>query len=209
MGTKIWGPLGWMTLHSISAIYPEEPTQADKELVDQFMNAFRETIACPYCKTHFTTIFNKYKQFHPEWSSSRQSLFVFICRAHNTVNRRLDKPIYKTVLECIETLKNATTVKGSADYRKAYLDYLVSNWGRQTDGEGLMMMSFVRKMIKINNEYFNPRNVPYSDLTLREDNVLEFIPEDNNRYRASHSVLDPIRYRNIKVGFRSGSLIKR
>lgn len=209
MGTKIWGPLGWMTLHSVSAIYPEQPTQADRLLIEEFVSAFRETIACPYCKNHFTIMLNRYRQLYPNWSSSRQSLFLFVCRAHNTVNRRLDKPIYKTVSECVETLKQATTVKSPAEFRKAYLDYLTKNWGRQTDGEGMMMMGFVRKMIKINNEYLNPRDVSYTDITIQEDNVLEFIPEDNGRYRANQSVPDPIHYRNVKIGFKNGSIVKR
>ena len=198
-----------MTLHSISAIYPEHPTHADMTLLDQFMNGFRETITCPYCKTHFTTMFNKYKQIHPEWNLSRQSFFIFVCRAHNTVNRRLDKPLYKTVSECIETLKNATTTKTPSQFRKAYLDYLVSNWSRQTDGEGLMMMGSVRRLIKINTEYFNPRDVNYSDITIRDDNVLEFIPEDGHNFRASQAVPDPIHYRNIQIGFKKGSFVKR
>lgn len=209
MGTKIWGPLGWMTLHSISAIYPENPTPADKLLVEEFISAFRETITCPYCKNHFTAMFNKYKQIHPEWSSNRQSLFMFICRAHNTVNRRLDKPMPKTVSECIETLKNATAVKCPAEFRKAYLDYLTRNWTHQSDSSGFMMMGYVRKMIKINNEYFNPRDVKYSEITIQEENVLDFIPEDSNKYRATQAVLDPIHYRGINVGFKNGSFVKR
>lgn len=209
MGTKIWGPLGWMTLHSVSTIYPEKPTQADRLLIEEFINAFRDTIACPYCKNHFSQMFSKYRQLHPEWNSSRQGLFIFICRAHNTVNRRLDKPIYKTVSECIETLKNATSVKSQGEFRKAYLDYLVKNWSRQTDGEGMMMMGFVRKMIKINNEYFNIRDVSYSDITIQEDNVLEFIPEDTSKYRAVSGVPDPIYYRGLKIGFKNGSIVRR
>lgn len=209
MGTKIWGPLGWMTLHSISAIYPEKPTQADRLLIEEFMGAFQETIACPYCKNHFTGMYNRYRQIHPEWSSSRQSLFLFICRAHNTVNRRLDKPIYKTVSECIETLTQATSVKSPAEFRKAYLDYLTRNWSRQADGEGLMMMGFVRKMIRINNEYFNLRDVSYSDIKIENDNVLEFISEDNSKFRATTNLPDPIYYRNLKIGFKNGSFIRR
>lgn len=209
MGTRIWGPLGWMTLHSVSAIYPEQPTQADRLLIEEFMNAFRETISCSHCKTHFTTMFNRYKQTHQNWNLNRQNLFVFACRAHNTVNRRLDKPIYKTVSECIETLKNATSVKSQAEFRKAYLDYLVRNWSHQTDGHGMMMMGFVRKMIKINAEYLNIRNVDYSEITIQEDNVVEFIHEDSSRYRAIGNVPDPIHYRNIKIGFKNGSFIRR
>lgn len=209
MGTKIWGPLGWMTLHSVSAIYPEQPTPADKALIQEFISSFRETISCPYCKTHFTGMLNRYTSTHPQWNSSRQELFLFICRAHNTVNRRLDKPVYKTVEECLTTLKNATKNTTPAQFRKAYLDYLTRNWSRQTDAEGFMMMGYVRKMIKINEEYLNPRETTYDSLVVQEGNVLEFIEEDIRKYRASLAVPDPIRYRNIKIGFRSGSLIKR
>jgi len=44
MATKIWGPLGWMTLHSISAIYPEKPSFADMEILKKFMDFFAATI---------------------------------------------------------------------------------------------------------------------------------------------------------------------
>jgi hypothetical protein len=209
MGTKIWGPLGWMTIHSVSAIYPDKPTQSDRLLVEEFIHFFRETIPCPYCKTHFTTMINKYKQLYPNWSSSRQNLFIFICRAHNTVNRRLDKPIYKTVSDCIETLKNATSTKTPIEFRKAYLDYLLRNWSHRSDGEGIMMMGFVRKMIKINNEYLNIRDIKYSDITIQEDNVLNFNLEDLSSYKATRNVSDPIYYRSMKIGFKNGSIVKR
>jgi hypothetical protein len=193
MGTKIWGPLGWMTLHSISAIYPENPTVADRLLLEEFMGCFRETIACPYCKNHFTSMFTRYKHTHPEWSS----------------NRRLDKPIYKTVGECISTLRNATVNTSPAQFRKAYLDYLTKNWSRQTDSEGFLMMGFVRKMIKINDEYFTPRDTGYAELQIQDGDVMEFIQENTRNYRASEAVPDPIHYRNLKIGFRAGSFVRR
>jgi hypothetical protein len=209
MGTKLWGPLGWMTLHSISAIYPENPTAADKAILEEFVSCFRETISCPYCKSHFSNMLNKYRSAHPEWLSNRQSFFLFVCRAHNTVNRRLDKPIYKTVDECIETLKNATKITTTVEFRRAYLDYLVRNWSRQTDSEGFMMMGFVRKMIKINDEYFNLRDNGYESIKIQDGNVLEFIQEDGKKYRATTNVPDPIHYRGIKIGFRNGSFVRR
>lgn len=209
MGTKIWGPLGWMTLHSISAIYPEQPSQADKLIIDEFISCFRETISCPYCKSHFTSMLNKYKSTHPDWNYSRSNLFLFISRAHNTVNRRLDKPIYKTIDECILTLKNATKNTSTIQFRKAYLDYLTKNWTRQSDAEGFIMMGFVRKMIKINDEYFNVRDVGYDNLHIQDGNVLDFIQEDTKKYRANQNVPDPIAYRNIKIGFKNGSFVRK
>lgn len=209
MGTKIWGPLGWMTLHSISAIYPQQPTQADKLIIEEFISCFRETISCPYCKSHFTEMLTRYKSKYPDWNSNRNSLFLFICRAHNTVNRRLDKPIYKTIDECILTLKNATKNTSAIQFRKAYLDYLTRNWTKQSDAEGFIMMGFVRKMIKINDEYFNPRDESYTDLQIQEGNVLDFIQENSNKYRATSNVPDPIHYRTVKIGFRNGSFVRR
>lgn len=198
-----------MTLHSISAIYPETPTQADRVLLEEFISCFQETIACPYCKNHFTAMLNRYRSTNPDWSSNRQKLFLFACRAHNTVNRRLDKPIYKTVEECIETLKSATKTTTPAQFRRAYLDYLVKNWSRQSDAEGFMKMGFVRKMIKLNDEYFTPRERGYHELQIQEENVTEFIQEDSSKYRATPNVPDPIHYRNIKIGFRNGSFVRR
>lgn len=209
MGTKIWGPLGWMTLHSISSIYPENPTPVEKALLEEFVSCFRETISCPYCKNHFTNMLNQYVSTHPEWSSNRHELFLFICRAHNTVNRRLDKPIYKTIDECISALKNATKNTSPNQFRKAYLDYLTKNWSRQSDSEGFIMMGFVRKMIKINNEYFNLRDTGYENLYIRDGNVLEFIQEDSRKYRATTGVPDPIHYRGIKIGFKNGSFVRK
>lgn len=205
MGTKIWGPLGWMTLHSISSLYPEEPTQTDRAIVNEFINCFYETIACPHCKTHFKLMFMRYKSTNPDWNSSRRNFFLFICRAHNTVNRRLDKPIHKTVLECIDSLKTATKTRSTKEFRRAYIDYLVGVWGRRPDAEGLMMVGFVKKLMKINDEYCNVRDTgSYETLQIQEGNVLEFIADDSKRYRASENVLDPIMYRNIRIGFKNG-----
>jgi hypothetical protein len=125
------------------------------------------------------------------------------------VNRRLDKPIQKTVSECLTALINATSTKSQSEYRKAYLDYLGQTWKKQTGAEGLMMMGFVRKLIKINTEYFTLREIAYSDIIIQEDTVAEFIPENTAQYKANQAVLDPIHYRGIQVGFKNGRFIKR
>jgi len=208
MGTKIWGPLGWMTLHSVSAIYPENPSSADKLILEEFISCFRETIACPYCKSHFTDMLNRYKSSHPDWNSSRHKLFLFVCRAHNTVNRRLDKPIYKTIDECITALKQATKNTTPSQFRKAYLDYLTRIWSRQSDSEGFIMMGFVRKMVKINQDYFNSRDNGYEGLQIQDGDVTEFIQENTTKYRATSNVPDPIYYRKLKIGFHNGSFIR-
>jgi hypothetical protein len=179
--TSLWGPMGWITLHSISVAYPENPTISDKMILDRFMNSFGECITCPHCKEHFGRMFSTYKRGHPEWNSSKYNLFLAICRMHNTVNRRLDKPLQKTVAECIETLRNATTYTSSAIFRQNYVNHVIRNWAAFQSGEGMMMIGFAKEMGKINAEYWNPRDISFSEISFPEANVLEFVPERSVR----------------------------
>jgi hypothetical protein len=219
MATKFWGPLGWMTLHSVSAIYPEQPTQEERLLLEKFVELFRECITCVHCKGHFTGMFNRYKQIHPEWSSSRFDFFLFVCRAHNTVNRRLDKPIFPSLESCIDRLKENTKVNSAATYRNAYINYLINNWSREMSSEGYMNADIARRMKKINDEYFTPRDKNFENFSLnREGNVLEFIQEDSKQFHVGNGlpnisrVLNQTQNQQItlpKVGFKfSGGKLK-
>jgi hypothetical protein len=172
MATKIWGPLGWMTLHSISAIYPEKPSYEDMQILKKFMELFSDTITCPDCKSHFSKIFESYKSSHPSWFASRTEFFLFVVRAHNTVNLRLDKPRIATVSECINILKANTVSNSSTYYRNSYVFYLLRNWSVEHSGEAFILSQSAREMIKINNNYWTPRDKGFTDLVISEADIL-------------------------------------
>ena len=157
---------------------------------------------------------NKYRQIHPEWSSSRYHFFLFVCRAHNTVNRRLDKPVFPTLQSCIDRLQENTKVTSASAYRAAYLNYLVSNWQREMSSEGFINADIARKMAKINEEYFTPRDKNFVSLSLAEGNVLEFIAEDPRKYNAGAGIPNIAKIINQQqirptIGFRlSGGRLK-
>ena len=203
-----------MTLHSVSSIYPENPTSEERLILEKFVEMYRETITCIHCKAHFTGMLNKYKQIHPEWSSSRYNFVLFVCRAHNTVNRRLDKPTFPTLQSCIQRLQENTKVTSAAVYRNAYLNYLISNWHREMSSEGYINADLAKKMKKINEEYFVPRDTNFVNLSLQEGNVLEFIPEDARNYNAGAGLPNMAKIINQQqmrptVGFRlSGGRLK-
>lgn len=152
---KLWGPLGWMTLHSISALYPNEPSQDDKNTLKEFLNLFAETIVCPHCSAHFGEMFSIYRQRYPNWADSRINLFVFICRAHNSVNRRLDKPIIKTIEDCIETLRNNTLTTSSQEFRDKYFDYIRKSWIRDRTESTMYKITLCNNISRINQNYWN------------------------------------------------------
>ena len=165
--TAIWGPMGWMTLHSISVNYPENPTVEDKQILDRFMNAFGESITCPHCKDDFAKMFPRYKTVHPEWNTSRYNLFLAIVRMHNTVNKKLDKPSPKTVAEALELLRNATSITTPSEFRQKYIDHVMKFWNSLRNSHNHFIIVSLRssqEMNKINLEYWNLRESSYEDL---------------------------------------------
>jgi Erv1 / Alr family len=188
--TAVWGPLGWMTLHSISVCYPEEPTLEDKSVLDEFMKSFAFTITCPSCNQHFSSMFIGYKHSVPSWNNSRRDLFLAICRMHNTVNKRLDKPCPKTVGECIDSLKNATSYTSPSDFRKKYIEYLKTQWRSNAN----LQIFSVDKLRKINESYWNPRDVSYSDVSFPEEDVLTY----ENQPIQRKIIFPRMSFRNIK-----------
>jgi hypothetical protein len=168
--SNIWGPMGWMTLHSISASYPDNPTDSDKAILNEYMNAFAYTIPCHICNTHFNSLFSSYKASIPSWANSKQDLFIAICRMHNAVNSRLDKPKANTVDEAIQWLKNAITYTSQADFKRNYLSYLFGQFNKLQPQQN----SYVTKMKKITEEYWNSREYSYSLLVIPEENILVY-----------------------------------
>ena len=83
-------------------LYPENPSTNDKEILRKFLSDFSESITCPHCERHFKVMFENYRRAHPDWADSRFNLFLFIARAHNTVNKRLEKPLKSSVQECLD-----------------------------------------------------------------------------------------------------------
>lgn len=174
--TKVWGPMGWMTLHSISVCYPDEPTATDKQFLIDFMDAFCSTITCMTCRNHFSDLFNNYKKSVPSWNSSKKELFLAICRMHNSVNKRLDKPIPRTVEECLSFLKNATSYTNQSEFRKKYIEYLFRDWNIYGRGTSYfhLALSNAQKMKKINEEYWNTKDVSYDSIVWRDGDVINY-----------------------------------
>jgi len=173
--TSYWGPLGWMTLHSASMLYPEYPVESEKLLMEQFVSLFADTISCFTCKTHFITMKKKYVAWNPGYLNSKREFMLFVFRAHNSVNKKLDKPILKTVKDCITTLKNANAYSSLESIRNVYLTYLQNNWNKELTADGYGIRKKIQELFRINNEYLNKRSIDW-DYTF-EDNVLLSIEE--------------------------------
>jgi len=173
--TSIWGPLGWMTLHSTACAYSENPTTAEKELMSSWIELFRDSITCPSCKEHFTTLLNNYRIHFPGMFNSRQDFVIFTFRAHNAVNRRIHKPIYSSVEECLATLRNIVKTRPAREYRTTYLAHITRHWKVIQDINGIVVLKKIQEMKRIETEYVSQRDTNF-EVQIRPDVVV--LPQD-------------------------------
>lgn len=162
--TSVWGPLGWMTLHSMASLYPDEPTPAEKALMNSWLDLFQGTITCPSCKEHFHELLNAYRSRFPQMLESRASFLLFSFRAHNSVNHRLNKPIHTTVAACFETLRNNIKTRTATQYRQAYYAHITRHWKMMQDASGIAGLRKIAEMNKIEATYASPRSDDFSEL---------------------------------------------
>lgn len=87
---QIYGRRVWNLLHSMSAYYPESPTEEEKQAARQFVNYFMaDGIEYPEWGTDLL------KEAGGDVDvSSREHFSVWVCLRHNAVNARLGKPAF-------------------------------------------------------------------------------------------------------------------
>lgn len=183
--TAIWGPLGWMTLHSTAFAYPENPLPSERELMTTWLDMFRNTITCPSCKQHFTDLLANYRSVFPNMLQNRHEFIMFTFRAHNAVNRRLKKPVYNTVEECIATLRNNVKSRTASDYRISYINHITRHWQSFQDVSGIVALKSIREMRRIETEYISSRDTNFRievrpDVVVLPQNVLDKSPTEQN-----------------------------
>jgi hypothetical protein len=160
-----------MTLHSVSTIYPERPTQSEKDLISTWLGLFGDTITCPYCRDHFRTMHTNYRTRYPGYLDSRQAFAMFVFRCHNVVNARLSKPVYSTLEECMEVLRNNLKTRTAQDYRISYVNHIMRFWSTVQDTSGIAALKKALEMKKIEIDYLGPRDTKF-DVQLRDDGVV-------------------------------------
>ena len=200
--TSIWGPLGWMTLHSVASCYPDTPVPSEKTLMQTWLDMFQSTITCPSCREHFGVALTSYRRQYPRMLSSREEFLVATFRLHNAVNRRLNKPIHASVAACFEQLRNNVRSRTARDYRIAYINHIQRFWRTMQDVSGITALKKINEMRKIEYEYLQ-----------RHENNFEIDIPENTVVLISHAldaqteIPNPIRIdtRSLpKIGFSGG-----
>ena len=121
MNTAFWGSSGWTFLHTLTFIYPKNPSYPDKVKMENFMNSISYILPCKYCRDSFL----KYTISLPihNFLDDRDKLIEWLYKIHNKVNKKLRsqglcnhknpefndvKTIYQPIVNKINTLCNNT-----------------------------------------------------------------------------------------------------
>ena len=92
---QVWGPHAWITMHAMSAAYPNKPTEEQRRAGFNLISSITELLPCDRCKKHFRQVCKDFGFTSPSSKvlSSKYDFFGFLVEAHNIVNFRLGKPI--------------------------------------------------------------------------------------------------------------------
>lgn len=96
MNPKIWGPAGWLFLHSIAFGYPENPTNQDKKAAIDFFNSLQYLLPCKTCSELYKKDLKSLKsdQSLQNAVQSQQNLIKWVNLMHNKVNQNLNTTQY-------------------------------------------------------------------------------------------------------------------
>ena len=143
-----------MCLHSAASCYPDSPLPSEKSLMSTWLDMFQSTITCPSCKEHFGIALTAYRRLYPQMLDSRSDFMLFSFRTHNSVNRRLNKPVHQTVEACFEQLRNNMKTRSAREYRVAYINHIRRHWRTMQDASGFTSLKKINEMTKIEFQYF-------------------------------------------------------
>lgn len=90
MDPKIWGPSGWLFLHTITFNYPTNPTEEDKKNYKLFFESLKNVIPCPICSEHYKENLKKI----PIKLNSKDELIEWLFDIHNSVNKFKGEKVY-------------------------------------------------------------------------------------------------------------------
>ena len=122
--------------------------------MNTWLMMFQTTITCPSCREHFGITLDAYRRNYPQMLDSRAEFLLFTFRAHNSVNRRLNKPVHLTVETCFEQLKNNVKTRSAREYRLAYINHIRRHWNMLKDASGFISLRKISEMAKIESQYF-------------------------------------------------------
>ena len=89
--TRVWGPAGWIFLHSIAQNYPWDPTDEQKLNYYTFFKTTGNVLPCRYCRESYQKFIEEPgTKLSMDTMKNRKTLFIWLYRVHNKINKKLE-----------------------------------------------------------------------------------------------------------------------
>jgi len=89
MNQAVWGPNLWFSLHSITFMYPLNPTPIDKKNYYDFFMSLKNVLPCSVCRKNYER--HLYESPINDALESRKNLVLWLIDLHNLVNAETGK----------------------------------------------------------------------------------------------------------------------
>ena len=113
MQTRVWGPAGWVFLHSIAQNYPTEPTSLQKKEYLQFFKSIGNVLPCRYCRESYQQFIKEPDtQLNIDVMKNRTTFSEWLYLVHDKVNKKLGitkNVSFKEVTEKYESFRSKCT----------------------------------------------------------------------------------------------------
>lgn len=109
-----WGPAAWHFLHTITFVYPNNPTTEERTTMTNFFSKTLPLILpCKVCATHYSSILSNF----PIQAENRETLSKWLVEIHNQVNSSTQKPsmTYEQVRKLYVPLEDDDKQQSSQD----------------------------------------------------------------------------------------------
>ena len=132
--TKIWGPHLWLSLHTITFGYPDNPNMDEKNNYYQFFKSLAFVLPCKYCRDSYTHFINTEPTvLTMQIFDERNKLTKWLYDLHNRVNDKLNvkyNVTYEDVVEKYESFQaqcTATKTGCIMPLNKKYIAYQIAD----------------------------------------------------------------------------------
>jgi hypothetical protein len=128
MQTRVWGPAGWVFLHSIAQNYSELPTNEQKRNYLEFFRLIGNVLPCKYCRDSYQEFINEPDtKLNESVMKNRLTFTKWLYDIHNKINKKLDVtavPTFEQVTEKYESFRSKCTRSVPKKIKKGCTDPL-------------------------------------------------------------------------------------
>jgi len=120
-----WGPIIWHIIHNIAYNCNENDLIINKPKYIIFYKHIAAIIPCVICKSEYNGMI---RLFPPEkYFTSKQNLIAWTVHIHNTVNRKLNKKIYRDISDVKDFYENTDIIPYILKLLIIYKEHIISN----------------------------------------------------------------------------------